>query len=180
MNKTHDRGQLDWLVELMGAAVPAVAAGYAAAKLAPASGWPIATAMLLGVGGVFLAAFAALRIVPAEPRHLALPDFEPDAIFDDDLTFDDELLLDQPWIENKVETAIAVVAELLLDDPLSAPTPDSRVVQLFAGTRMPTAGQLKHRVDRHLADGAPPAPAIDAADALGEALSELRRSLRQA
>ena len=182
MSKTHDRGQLDWLVELMGAAAPAVAAAFAAAKLAPVNGWALSTAMLVGFGGVFVLAFTAMRVVPAEARHLALADFEPAIILDDVLLLDepfvamDELLLDQPL----VEAATVAVAELLLDDALPAPAPDSRVVQLFADGRMPTAGQLKHRIDRHLADGGRAAAPGDASDMLTEALAELRRSLRQA
>jgi len=189
MGKTHDRGRLDWLVELTGASAPAVAAAFAAAKLAPANGWALSTAVLVGFGGVFAAAFIAMRIVPAEARHLALPDFDlavvlDEVLLDDVLLLDeryeapDELLLDQPL----VEAATEAVAELLLDDPLTAPAPDSRVVILFADGRMPTAGQLKHRIDRHLADGPREAQVSpsDAADALSEALAELRRSLRQA
>lgn len=187
MSETHDRGQLDWLVELLGAAAPACAAAFAAAKLAPVNGWPMAAAVLAGGGGTFIASFAAMRMVPAEARHLELPDFETsvkldEVQLDDVLLLDeryealDELLLDQPF----VEAAFQAAAELLLDDPLPAPAPDSRVVQLFADGRMPTAGQLKNRIDRHLADGARPAPSSDASDALGEALAALRRSLRQA
>ena len=176
----HDRGQWDWLVEFAGASAPAMAAAYAAAKLAPANGWPLATAVLAAGGGMFAAAFAAMRIIPAEQRHLALSDFEPAVVLDDALLLDepylDELLLDQPL----AVAATEAVAELLLDDPLPAPEPNSRVVQLFADGRMPTAGQLKHRIDRHLADGARPAAPSDASDALSEALAELRRSLRQA
>ena len=179
MGKTHDRGRLDWLVEIMGATAPAAAAAFAAAKLAPVNGWSLSTAVLVGFGGMFAAAFTAMRIVPAEARQLALPDFES-ALMQDEELIDHVLLLDQAWIENGVEAATEAVAELLLDDPLAAPMPDSRVVQLFAEGRIPTAGQLKHRIDRHLADGARPTTAIDAADTLSEALAELRRSLRQA
>ena len=179
MDKTYDRGRLDWLVEIMGASAPAAAAAFAAAKLAPVNGWSLSTAVLVGFVGMFAAAFIVMRIVPAEARQLALSDFESVLVLDEEL-FDDVLLLDQAWIEIRVEAATEAVAELLLDDPLPAPTPDSRVVQLFAEGRMPTAGQLKHRIDRHLADGARPAAAINAADTLSEALAELRRSLRQA
>ncbi|MEO5578526.1 MAG: hypothetical protein ABIR25_05685 [Sphingomicrobium sp.] len=177
----HDRGQWDWLVEIAGASAPAVAAAYAVAKLDPVNGWPLATGVLV-VGGVFLAALTAIRIVPAEARHLALPEFETAVVLDDVLLLDepyrpiDELLLDQPL----VEAAIEALAELLLDDPLPAAARDSRVVQLFADGRMPTAGQLKHSIDRHLADGARPVAPSDASDTLSEALTELRRSLRQA
>ena len=182
MSKTYDVGRLDWLVEVVGAAAPAAAAAYAAARLAPVNGWPLATAVLVGGGGVFLAAFTAMRVIPAEARHLALSDFELAVILDDALLLDepyaetDELLLDQPL----VEAATDAVAELLLDDALPKPAADSRVVQLFADGRMPTAGQLKHRIDRHLADGGRPAAPGDASDMLSEALAELRRSLRQA
>ena len=174
----HDRGQWDWLVEFAGASAPAVAAIYAVAKLAPLNGWPLATVVLVA-GGVFAAAFTAMRIVPAEARHLALPEFEAAVALDDVLLLDepflDELLLDQPL----AVTATEAVAELLLDDPLPVTEPGSRVVQLFADGRMPTAGQLRHRIDRHLADGARPASPSDASDTLSEALAELRRSLRQ-
>lgn len=181
MSKRHDRGRLDWLVELVGAAAPAAAAAFAAVKLAPDFGWSLSTAVLVGFGGVFVAAFLVMRLVPAEARQLDLSTFEP-ALVRGEEVFDDALLLDQVWIENGVEVETGAVAELLLDDPLPVPTPDSRVVQLFAEGRMPTAGQLKHRIDRHLAEGTRPAPdvGIDASDALSQALAELRRSMRQA
>jgi hypothetical protein len=58
------------------------------------------------------------------------------------------------------------------------------VVQLFEPAAMPTAGELKARIDRHVANppigrdnNSTPAPA-DASGALFEALAELRRSLR--
>ena len=130
---------------------------------------------------MFLAAYAAMRLIPAEARHLALADFGA-VVLDDALLLDqpcpsmlDELLLDQPLV-----TGAEAAAELLLDDPLPVATKDSRVVQLFADGRMPTAGQLKSRIDRHLADGGHSVPVADASDALSEALAELRRSLRQA
>lgn len=182
MSRGQDRGTLDWLVEVVGASAPAAAAAFAASRLAPSLGWPLGAAVLIGFGSMFLIAFLAMRLVPAEARHLALPAFEPAVVLDEVLLLDvpyaplDELLLDQPL----VEAATEAVAELLLDDPLPAPAPDSRVVQLFAAGRMPTAGQLKQRIDRHLAEGERPVVTTDASDALSEALAELRRSLRQA
>ena len=189
MSKKHDRGQLDWLVEFVGASVPAAATAFAAIKLAPINGWALSPAVLLGFGVTFAAAFIAMRIVPAEARYLALTDFEPAAVpavesANDELLLveryeaPDELYLDQPL----EVTASDAVAELLLDDPLPAPMPDSRVVQLFADGRMPAAGQLVKRIDRHLAEATGPvqAPASDASDALNEALAQLRRSMRQA
>lgn len=163
MNKAENRGPLDWLVEVAGASAPALAAAFAAAKIAPLNGFAAATAALIAGGGVFAVAFGAMRLVPSEGQHLALPDFPA-------VVLEDELLLDRPLM----------VDELLLDDPLPAPASDSRVVQLFADGRMPNAGQLKDRIDRHLADGGTRAPLADASDALSEALAELRRSLRQA
>ena len=195
MSRGRDRGTLDWLVELAGASAPAAAAGFAAMMLAPSFGVVPRIALLAGFGAMFGLAYALMRAVRPETRLLALPDFEEPELQDDVLLLvealgRDELLLDTPQVDLDellldaplVEPAdLAAVAELLLDDPLPAPAPDSRVVQLFAGGRMPTAGQLQQRIDRHLA--AVERPALvqqDASDALSEALAELRRSLRQA
>lgn len=193
MSRGHDRGGMDWVVELAGASAPAAAAGFAAFSLAPIFDWPMGIAVLGCSGAALALGFAAMRFVPAEDVRLPLPAFDP-VVLDDELLLDeavdhdellldvlapplDELLLDRPLVESATEA----VAELLLDDPLPAPAPDSRVVQLFADGRMPTAGQLKQRIDRHLA-GTERAPPVkhDASDALSEALAELRRSLRQA
>lgn len=163
MNDTQDRGRLDWLVELAGASAPALAAAFAAARIAPVNGWTTPIAVLIAGGGVFGAAYLAMRVVPAEARHLELRHFHA-------LVLEDELLLDQA-----VE-----VDELLLDDPLPPTANDSRVVKLFADGRMPSAGQLRDRIDLHLSDVGKRVPAGDASDALSEALAELRRSLRQA
>ena len=73
---------------------------------------------------------------------------------------------------------------LLLDDQLVEAEASSRVVRLFAAPPLPTPGQLKERIDRHLATGTMhvvreyEGPAPDASDALYAALSDLRRSLR--
>lgn len=182
MSKAQDRGPLDWLVEVAGASAPAVAAAFAAFKLAPTNGWPVAPAVLIGGAATFAAAWAVMRLIPAEAHHLALPDFGG-------VVLEDELLLDQPWAAEDdilwldqplMEQGSAAVAELLLDDPLPVAEPGSRVVQLFADGRMPSAGQLLTRIDRHLSDNGNRAPSSDASDALSEALAELRRSLRQA
>jgi hypothetical protein len=66
--------------------------------------------------------------------------------------------------------------ELLLEDALPQVAPDSRVVQLFDPAAMPTAGQLKERIDRHLERASSDSPA-DASQALYDALAELRIEL---
>ena len=66
---------------------------------------------------------------------------------------------------------------LELDDVLAAVGTDARVVRLFDRKAMPTPGQLGLTIDRHLQQG-PSVAHPDAAQALSDALAELRRSLR--
>ncbi len=68
--------------------------------------------------------------------------------------------------------------ELVLDDILAGIGPGARVVRLFDPAAMPSPGQLKSRIDRHLNGGKPASPSPDDSQALHEALAELRRSLR--
>jgi hypothetical protein len=68
--------------------------------------------------------------------------------------------------------------ELVLDDILAELTPDSRVVRLFDPAAMPTPAQLHARIERHLGDGNSAVAPPDASQALYDALTELRRSLR--
>jgi hypothetical protein len=67
---------------------------------------------------------------------------------------------------------------LLLDDILAEPGSNSRVVRLFDPSAMPTAGELKSRIDSHPKNEISAAQTHDAAQALHDALAELRRSLR--
>jgi hypothetical protein len=67
---------------------------------------------------------------------------------------------------------------LVLDDILAEIGPDARVVRLFDRKAMPTPGQLKSRIDRHLGQGSSDAAQSDASQALSDALAELKRSLR--
>lgn len=89
---------------------------------------------------------------------------------------EDELLLSDA---DRLQSAgPAADGALELDDILAELAPDSRVVRLFDPSAMPTPGQLKARIDRHI-DHAPTAPGTaDASQALSDALAELRRSLR--
>lgn len=67
---------------------------------------------------------------------------------------------------------------LELDDILHDVAPDARVVQLFDPAAMPTPAQIKARIDRHLQRGAQSAALPDESQALVDALTELRQSLR--
>jgi hypothetical protein len=66
---------------------------------------------------------------------------------------------------------------LVLDDVLAAVGADARVVRLFDRKAMPTPGQMSSSIERHLDRGAGSGHP-DAAQALSDALAELRRSLR--
>jgi hypothetical protein len=65
-----------------------------------------------------------------------------------------------------------------LDDVLHAVGPDARVVRLFDVRATASPAELKARVDRYLGQGASWARSPDASQALVDALTELRRSLR--
>jgi hypothetical protein len=85
---------------------------------------------------------------------------------------------EQLMIEHFAPARAAEEEPLLLDDILAELGPDSRVVRLFDPEAMPTPGQLKSRIDRHLEPGAAQADIPDAGQALHDALDELRRSIR--
>jgi hypothetical protein len=117
-----------------------------------------------------------------EPRRHVLPEFALDRVEADelllDVVYDEPLLLDHVFEEED--------DALLLEDALPKAEPESRVVRLFAHPPMLTPGQLKDRIDRHLAGGPPTSaalsrispPQVDASEALYAALDELKRSLR--
>lgn len=173
-----ERARFDWLAELIGASALGLAAGYSALKAAPTLAVPGPAAMTMGSVGLFALGLVAMRSVQPAPRSYALPDFDLAPVAADELLLDkvhvEPLLLDDVLEEPDV---------LLLDDPIPAAPPDSRVVQLFSPP-MPTAGELMDRIDRHLAgsrefavpSAAP--PVADASQALYAALDELKRSLR--
>jgi hypothetical protein len=112
-----------------------------------------------------------LGAVQPQARRLPVSVFD---VRDIDMAGPSELLLTEP----SAPAAERSVSEpLLLDDVLSELAPDSRVVRLFDPAAMPTAGELKSRIDRHLDRQASDHPG-DAVQALHDALAELRRSLR--
>lgn len=177
MDAALHRARLDWLAEITGAAAMMLAVGFAGLQLAPVLG--LGQPIVLLAGGIAGAiAGIVMRAVPPAPRRHALPSFALAPLEVDPLLLDcalDEPLLLTDVLEDDV---------LILDDSLARPDAGSRVVQLFATPRLPTPGQLKDRIDRHLASGTMHAvrefdgPASDASDALYAALNDLRRSLR--
>lgn len=80
--------------------------------------------------------------------------------------------------EGPLELTDIYEAPLELDDVLADVGPGDRVVRLFDVNAMPTPGELRERINRHLGREAPPAASPDASQALIEALTQLRQSLR--
>lgn len=183
MKAGRQEAKFDWLVELGGASALALAAAFAAFKASPSFGFTPPTTTVGAAAAFFGLGFLTMRVVGSEPPVHAIADFSVDPIHADDVlelteVVEEPLLLDTPYDE------LADVEALLLEDALPEPDPASRVVRLFAAQQVPTPGQLKDRIDRHLAAGTMhrvrefEGPAPDASDALFAALSELKRSLR--
>lgn len=178
------RARFDWLVELFGAASLGLGAAIAALKAAPTMGWPGPQAMVAAAGAGLVLGMAAMRWVKPPARSHALREFtvvalEPEEPLLLDRRYEEPLLLTEIWRDEP--------PVLLLEDLLTEPAPDARVVRLFDPAAMPTAGQIKQRIDRYLVDAparhsppmpSPPYQAADASAALFAALDELKRSLR--
>ncbi len=75
------------------------------------------------------------------------------------------------------ETEAPVVEEDLVLDDLADFGPNSRVVRLFDAAAMPTPGQLGSRIDQHLQGEPAQTQSAEAAQALQDALAELRRAI---
>lgn len=148
MSKAGD-DNFGWLFDLGGASALAGAAGFAFLKLGPPDYLPFGSAVPASVA--FLAAYAVLKRIGNDPADLPLNIFAA------------------PDIELEPEREA-----LLLDDVLASMGPDSRVVRMFAPDQMPTAGQLQSRIDRHIGG----ARDEDAAEALHQALADIRKALR--
>ena len=156
-------------VDLVASALFATACAFAAYAWIDAAAAPVALAETAAAG--LLAHFLAIRILgkvqPRAPR-LPVPIFdvrqvEPYERFEAAAT-------------GPVEPCARGEDALLLDDILAELGPDSRVVRLFDPSAMPTAGELQSRIDRHREGSA--GRNADAAQALHDALAELRRSIR--
>jgi hypothetical protein len=165
-----------WAVALEGG--PAVlfgaAAAFCASKLAGVA--PLGL-MPVGVGVAAAgAAWIPLRLFRGNQPQFPMPrfdpaDYEPEVVEAEeplllDVPVEDELLLDEPVAE----------AEELLLEVRAWPESDSRVIRLFDPARMPTAGELQERIDRHLQS--PNRVIPDAAQELHDAIAALRQSLR--
>jgi hypothetical protein len=164
--------------------IEATAGVAAAASLAGAfgfAGYRLAdgltdTAGMVAVASVstivgFIAGRSLLKVLAGAPKPFAQPIFD---IVEVEPVEHDELLLTDHDRLRPADDAEA----LELDDILVEIAPNSRVVQLFDRSAMPTPGQLKERIDRHLDGGTSHSPSPDASEALFAALADLRRSLR--
>lgn len=155
-------------VDFAAAAIFAAAAAFAMLRL----GWsPIIAATVSGA--TLLASSRILTsISPGSPTY-ALEPFDtaplPEVADLDELVLTDA---DRLHPDDQGEH----VDELVLDDVLAKLEDLSRVVRLFDATAMPSPGEMKNRIDRHLDESSSPPP--DASQALHDALSELRRTLR--
>jgi hypothetical protein len=131
------------------------------------------------------------RVRPAAERPAAE---EADAVAEPPVSVDKPILetiaqvVDAPVEPAAIEPAepsehfgAADSTELELTDPVEPPVEgpqESRVVHLFDPASMPSAEEMMARIDRHLDGQTSAAQSADAAQALHEALAELRRSIR--
>jgi hypothetical protein len=164
--------QLEAGVDTAAASFFAAALAFSGSRLIPGAFAPACAAALAALGFV-LCRKALNRVAPGR-EHYAVPIFDVREIEPLEALPRDELLLTE---SDRLQPA-ADSDPLVLDDVLAGTAPDSRVVQLFDPAAMPTAGQLKARIDRHLDGGTSHFPSPDASEALFEALADLRRSLR--
>jgi hypothetical protein len=177
-------GRIEFIVDRLAAGLFAVAVAHSFfALMDGAYGEPRLGVFTAGAATVtYLLSAGLLGSVKPEDRRFKIAQFEVVGIEDpcvDELLLTDlaELLLTEQVELVLTEADRLRPAELVLDDILAELGPDSRVVRLFDPAAMPTPGQLNARIERHLEPG-PAAAAPDASQALYDALTELRRSLR--
>lgn len=124
-----------------------------------------------GVALAFLLSGGVLQAIQPKPRRLPVSIFDVREV---DPIEEPELLLTEVFEPGAAEPEDA----LILDDILAKLSADSRVVRLFNSAAMPTAGELKSQIDRHLDNEASAAQTFDATQALHDALAELRHAIR--
>lgn len=159
MTGDHTR-RIEAAADAAASAMLGSAAAFAMVSAGAAQPLGFALGALAGVG-----AWAALRRIAPERAELPLAAFTP---VEPALVETEELLLTEA---EQVEPP-----ELLLDVSMRHFGAGSRVVRLFDPAAMPTPGELKSRIDRHLKGEA--RTACDDSQALFDALAELRSSLR--
>ncbi|HEY4071049.1 MAG TPA: hypothetical protein VGM04_05775 [Sphingomicrobium sp.] len=150
----------------------AFACGYAAFTWFARAALPVTGAeILVAFGLAYVIALRVLSAVRPAKRKLPVPIFDVREV---DAMDAPQLLLTKP-VEQPAPSQSDEA--LMLDDILDRLGPDSRVVRLFDPAAMPTAG-LKSRIDRHVDGELSEEQGVDAAQALHDALAELRRSIR--
>lgn len=163
--------RVEGAIDSVAAAVFAAAAGYAVFRV----GLPLASAAAVVIASFFFS-LRVLGSVRAGSPHFILEPFEvgplPVAVEVDELQLSDADRL------HPSPQPPAGDDELVLDDVLASLGEGSRVVRLFDPSAMPTPGELKARIDRHLDEPDESLLSSDASKALHDALSELRRTLR--
>jgi len=160
--------------------IEGIASVGAAAMLAAAVAYAIShfttSAVTVGAGATaaLFVAFQFLRSIGQNEQDLSLAPFEPAELVIEEL---DELLLTEA---DRVDQAQSCDLDdaLLLEDVLTELGNESRVVRLFDASAMPTPGQLRARIDRHLTHAHAQGRTADASEALHDALADLRRSLK--
>lgn len=167
MSDNSQDGRTAWLMDGAAAAIFGGAAGWCGSLL-----WGPPAAVVVGMAALLIV-MAGLRSVRPEPRRYRLPEFSA-----------------SEWTAEPAGDVLELTDQepLLLQDPLPEPEHDSRVVQLFPRQPLPTAGELKARIDAHLerqprhplspeTDGEVVPLQADASAALRAAIADLRRSL---
>lgn len=157
--------QVERVAEGLAAAILSGSVAFVLLGIDASPEWTALGAMIAGA-----AAYWSLRQVKRAPSAMPLPDFALAAL---------------PGPVGECEPGgYSPDGELLLDDVLVPVAPESRVVRLFSGGRLPTPGELSRTIDCHLGaerGGTPesaPRPAGDQSEALFQALAELREALR--
>ena len=168
--KTGTITRVETSVDRAAATLFALACAYAAHLWFSATARPPIAAAETAAAGVlaFALSYRALRSIGPQSARLQVPIFDVRDVEEPELLLTERF---EPSSEDRPE-------ELLLEDILTELEPDSRVVRLFDPAAMPTAGELKSRIDRHLDEGVTAAQNEEAAQALHDALAELRRSIR--
>ena len=156
--------RIEGVVDASAAALFALAAGFSAFVFIATAAAAAGAAML-----AFFAMFAGLRLVRSPHPGFALGEFTLGEVPIEEM---DELIL----TEDELLPPPSEV--LVLDDALPRPAADSRVVQLFDRSAMPTPEGFQVRIGRRLSETRPRNAPPDASQSLQQALAELRRSLR--